>query len=167
MLSFGILVLSLALALGVGYFGRQVAGNAISTWYAGLNKPRQTPPDSWFMPVWTALYILMAVAAWLVWRVEGSSWAIGLYFLQLVLNAGWCYVFYGLRRPGFALAEMSLLWAAIVVTMLSFWSFSIIAGVIFAVYLVWVTFAWTLNWGIFILNRPEHEAMKQPPAVTH
>jgi tryptophan-rich sensory protein len=108
-----------------------------------------------FGPVWTTLYVLMALAAWLVWRRAGwatSRTALGLFALQLILNAAWSALFFAWCSPGSAFAGILLLWCAIVATLWSFGRISIVAAVLLAPYLVWVTYAAALNWAIWRLN---------------
>ena len=124
-------------------------------WYAGLQKPSWNPPSWLFGPAWTTLYILMAVAAWLVWREGGwkaQGRALRLFLLQWFLNALWTPLFFGLHRPGLALAEIVLLWLAIVATLWSFWRARKLAGLLLVPYLAWVTFATVLNFTIWRLN---------------
>jgi benzodiazapine receptor len=125
-------------------------------WYQRLAKPTWNPPNSIFAPVWTVLYLLMAAAAWLVWQRYGIVAAIfplALFIVQLLLNAAWSWLFFGLHRPGTALLEIVVLWAAILTTLISFWRLEPLAGVLLAPYLVWVSFATALNWTIWRLNR--------------
>jgi tryptophan-rich sensory protein len=131
---------------------------AIPVWYASLRKPAWTPPAWLFGPVWTLLYLMMAVSVWLVWRERGFSAgagvaAITLFAVQLILNALWSVIFFGWRRPGLALLEILFLWTAIFATMLSFWRISQIAAWLMWPYLMWVTFAGFLNLSIWKLNR--------------
>ena len=130
-------------------------------WYAGLRKPSWTPPNWLFAPVWTALYAMMAVAAWLVWQEVGLARESGLFLVQLVLNAAWTWLFFGLKRPGLAFADIVALWVAIGATLLAFWTVRPVAGLLLAPYLVWVTFAaglnaalWRLNWSRGNERRP-------------
>jgi tryptophan-rich sensory protein len=123
------------------------------TWYAGLRKPPWNPPNWLFAPVWTVLYALMAVAAWLVWRRTGLSWECGLFVLQLALNAAWTWLFFGLKRPALALAEIAVLWLVILATLLAFWSVRPLAGWLLVPYLAWVTFATALTAALWRLNR--------------
>jgi tryptophan-rich sensory protein len=125
---------------------------AIPGWYESLRKPAWTPPNWLFGPVWTLLYLAMAAAAWLVWRERGfagARLALALFFVQLTLNALWSILFFGMRRPGAALLEIALLWAAIFATMAAFWQVSRAAGWLFVPYLWWVTFAMFLNYAIW------------------
>jgi len=98
-----------------------------------------------FAPVWTGLYLLMGIAAWLVWSDKGWTWALMLFLIQLALNAAWTWLFFGLQRPGLALFEICLLWLAILATLIAFWRIRPLAGGLLVPYLVWVTFALLLN----------------------
>lgn len=123
--------------------------------YASLERPAWAPPGWLFGPVWTALYALMALAAWLVWRRGG--WAaqrrpLTLYLVQLALNALWTPIFFGLRQPGLAFAEIVALLIAIVATLCAFWKASRVAGALLAPYLVWVAFATALSFSLWRMN---------------
>ena len=146
----------------VGVFGVPALGGlftrgAIPTWYAALRKPSFTPPDWVFGPVWTFLYLSMAVSAWLVWRKAGfegaAKAAFVLFAAQLALNAAWTPVFFGAHRIGAALVIIVLLWAAILATMVSFWRITPPAGWFLLPYQLWVTLATALNYEIWRLNR--------------
>jgi tryptophan-rich sensory protein len=120
-----------------------------------LLKPAWNPPAWVFGPVWTVLYLMMAVAAWLVWRrrgFAGAPWALGLFVLQLALNTLWSAIFFGLRRPGVAAIEILLLWLAILATLIAFAPVSRLAAILLAPYLAWVTFAAVLNFTIWRMN---------------
>jgi translocator protein len=121
-------------------------------WYASLEKPSWNPPAWIFGPVWTLLYTLMAVAAWLVWKREGWGSPMWLYLVQLSLNAAWTPVFFGAHAPGWALLVIAALWVAIVATTFSFFRVRKAAGLLFAPYLAWVTFAAFLNFTLWRLN---------------
>ncbi|NOT58574.1 MAG: tryptophan-rich sensory protein [Deltaproteobacteria bacterium] len=128
---------------------------SVDGWYAGLLKPSWNPPAWLFGPVWTLLYAMMAVAAWLVWREGGwreQARALRLFLLQWLLNALWTPLFFGLHRPGLAFAEIILLWLALVATLVSFWRVRKQAGVLLMPYLAWVSFAAALNFTIWRLN---------------
>jgi tryptophan-rich sensory protein len=145
---FGWLALSFS-AAAIG--GRFMPGG----WYASLNKPSWNPPGWVFGPVWTALYTMMAVAAWLVWRRGGWSAqrrALTLFLVQLALNAAWSPLFFGLRRPGIAFAEIVLLWVAIAATLAAFRPVNRAAAWLLAPYLTWVSFAAALNFTLWRLN---------------
>lgn len=155
MRSMGVLVSLIVLCLGAGYLGSLATAQSVRDWYPGLIKPPGTPPDSVFGPVWSTLFVLMAVAAWQVWTrsgFEGARLAFGLFGLQLVLNIAWSFLFFGLRQPGAALVEILLLWVAILVTCLEFRSHSLAAALLLLPYLAWVGYATYLNYGIWRLN---------------
>lgn len=124
-------------------------------WYRTLDKPVWNPPDSVFGLVWPLLYFLMAAAAWLVWRDtgwEGFAGPLGLYLVQLLLNAAWPWLFFSRHRPGAALLDMSVLWIAVAGTMVSFWHVMPVAGKLFIPYLGWLSFAAALNFRIWRAN---------------
>ena len=143
------LVVSLLLAFGAAALGAQFAPGE---WYASLRKPPWNPPGWIFGPVWTLLYAAMAVAAWRVWRAGGARPALAAYGVQLVLNAAWSWLFFGLRRPDLAFAEILLLWGAILVTMILFLRKDRPAGLLMAPYLAWVSFAAILNFTLWRMN---------------
>lgn len=145
------------ICLSCGALGGWATAKSVKTWYPALKKPRWNPPDKIFAPVWTTLYLIMAVSAWLVWEKgsqEWRSWPLVLFSLQLMLNAAWSVIFFGLRRPDWALAEVVVLWILILLTMLSFWKVYWLAGILFVPYLLWVSFAILLNAAIVIKNPP-------------
>lgn len=123
-------------------------------WYEALNKPTWNPPSWIFGPVWTALYLMMAVAAWLVWKRNGWHKAIWLYVLQLALNAAWTPIFFGAHHLGWALVEIIALWIAILFTLLAFLRVSKPAGWLLVPYLAWVSFATFLNFTLWRMNLP-------------
>jgi tryptophan-rich sensory protein len=128
-------------------------------WYRRLDKPRWRPPDWLFAPVWTLLYAMIALSGWLVWREKGLADAavpLTVYALQLVLNAVWSPIFFGLRRLGLAAIEIALLWASIVATILVFHPVSSAAAALLGPYLAWVSFAAALNLSIWWRNRAPH-----------
>lgn len=146
------LAASLALTFGVAALGTRFMPDA---WYAALAKPAWNPPNWIFAPVWTLLYTLMAVAAWLVWRGgEGPvrRRALALYGAQLILNAAWTPLFFGLHRPDLAAIEILVLWVAIVATIVAFARISRVAAWLLAPYLLWVSFATALTFTIWRLN---------------
>lgn len=124
-------------------------------WYAALNKPSWNPPSWVFGPVWTSLYAMMAVAAWLVWRRGGflmRRWALVLFLIQLALNAAWTPLFFGLHLPAVAFFEILLLWVAIAATLIAFFRSNRLAGWLLVPYLAWVSFAAMLNFALWRLN---------------
>jgi benzodiazapine receptor len=125
-------------------------------WYEGLLKPTWTPPDWLFPPVWAALYLTIAVSGWMVWRSVGFAGALfplAIYLIQLVLNAAWSPIFFGLRRADLAFIEITLLWFSIVATITVFHSINAAASWLLLPYLAWVTFAVALNFKIWRLNQ--------------
>jgi tryptophan-rich sensory protein/uncharacterized protein YbjT (DUF2867 family) len=144
-----------AMCLAAAGIGGAITARSVNDWYQTLAKPSWMPPDWLFGPVWMALYVLMAVAAWVVWRRGGATAArlpLGLFGLQLALNVGWSAIFFGLRLPGVAFAEILLLWLAIAATAVAFWRRSKLAAWLLAPYLAWTTFAAVLNASIWSLN---------------
>jgi translocator protein len=146
------LVVLIVLCFAVAGLGGLATTPAIPTWYAGLAKPSWTPPGWVFGPVWSVLYLSMAVAAWLMWRKGNALVPLALFAVQLALNAAWSWLFFGLHNPGAALVDIVLLWAAIAATTIAFWRRSLVAGLLFVPYLAWVSFAAVLNWAIWRLN---------------
>lgn len=122
-------------------------------WYEGVRKPAFTPPDWVFAPAWTLLYAAMAVAGWLVWRIAGWGAALALWGAQLALNGAWSWLFFGLHKPGLALAEILVLWLAIAATIAAFLRVRRAAALLLMPYLAWVSFAALLNGAIWQLNR--------------
>ena len=142
----------LALCFVVAWFGSRFEPGP---WYAGLTKPWWTPPNWLFGPVWTVLYVLMAVAAWLVWgRVgfRGAPLALGLFLAQLALNGAWSWLFFGLQQPGWALVDLVLLGVILFAAMVAFWGHQPMAGVLLLPYFLWVMFAGILNYALWRLN---------------
>lgn len=144
-----------AVCLAAAGAGGALTATSVGDWYQTIAKPSWTPPDWLFGPVWTALYLLMAVSAWLVWRCGGwtrSQAALGLFGLQLALNVGWSAIFFGMRSPGLAFGEILALWLAILLTTIAFWARSTLAALLLTPYLVWTSFAVMLNFAIWRLN---------------
>ncbi|MFI0490819.1 TspO/MBR family protein [Flavobacterium sp.] len=144
--------------LVVGYFSGMVTRSAIITWYPTLVKPSFNPPNWIFAPVWSMLYIMMGVAAGLVWNridfeKEVVKKALVFFAIQLALNALWSYLFFGLKNPMLAGVEVILLWLMIFETYSKFVKINKIAGYLFIPYLFWVSFASVLNISIWWLNK--------------
>ena len=144
--------------LAIGYFSGTVTRSAITDWYPTLEKPIFNPPNWVFAPVWSMLYIMMGVAAGLVWNridfeKELVKKALILFAIQLALNALWSYLFFGLHNPMLAGLEIIVLWLFIYETYLQFSKINKIAGYLFIPYLAWVSFAAVLNISIWWLNR--------------
>jgi tryptophan-rich sensory protein len=150
------LVVSIVGCLAAGAIGSIFTRSAIPTWYASLQKPFFTPPNWLFAPAWTLLYILMGIAAFMVWRkgLENRQVRIALivFLVQLVLNALWSVVFFGLESPLYGLVVISIMWIAILVTAIKFFRISRVASLLMWPYLLWVTFAAVLNASIWLLN---------------
>lgn len=144
------LIIFLVVVFAVGASGSIVSGGP---WYEALSKPSWTPPGWLFGPVWTLIYISIAIAGWLVWKQVGFSPSVFAFFVvQLVLNAAWSWTFFGAHRIGLALVDIVLLWIAIVGTIVTFLPVVPLAGWMLVPYLLWVSFATALNFSIWRLN---------------
>jgi len=149
------LLFFLLLCAGATVLGSIWTSSSVGTWYAELRKPSFNPPNWIFAPVWSALYFLMALSAWLVWRRGdwgGAKLALTLFFVQLTLNVAWSGLFFGLRRPGTALVEIVCLLGTIVATALAFRPVSDLAFWLMVPYALWVALAALLNFKIWQLN---------------
>tara|TARA_R110000868_G_scaffold410585_1_gene699168 strand:+ start:605 stop:1090 length:486 start_codon:yes stop_codon:yes gene_type:complete len=145
----------LALSFVVSGIGGAITASSVGTWYQTLIKPPFNPPDWLFAPVWTTLFVLMAVAGWRVWRkvgFSGASLAFAAYGFQLALNLTWSGVFFGLQLVGWALVEMVVFFVAIIATGWLFRPVDKLAAFLFVPYGLWVAFALALNTAIWILN---------------
>lgn len=143
-------LLACYLAAAVG----SAAGGA-GPWYGALAKPAFNPPSWVFGPVWTVLYGMMGVAAWLVWREKRHRLrrvALGAFWAQLLLNAAWSWLFFGARRLDVAFGEIVILWLAILAVILLFWRVRPLAGALLLPYLAWVSFAAVLNFALWQMN---------------
>jgi len=145
----------LALTLGTGFLGSRITAGSLDTWYRSLAKPPFNPPDWLFAPVWTALFVAMAVAAWRIWRKPPDLCrriGLVLFAVQLALNLAWSATFFGLRSPLSALVVVVLLQASVAATTWVFAWRDRIAALLFLPYLAWVAFAMLLNAAIVFLN---------------
>jgi tryptophan-rich sensory protein len=142
----GFLVLVIGGGLAIGYL------TAPGEWYAGLAKPSFNPPAWLFGPVWTVLYILIAVAGWRVWQRDRSDWPMKLWWAQLALNFLWTPVFFGAHQLGLALVVILLMLAAILAFIATAWRLDRVAAWLFVPYAAWVAFASVLNGSIWMLN---------------
>jgi tryptophan-rich sensory protein len=151
------LLVAIGVPLAVGVLSGVATAQGVESWYPTLVKPAFNPPAWVFAPVWTILYLMMGVAAYLVWQrglsTAGVRTALVLFALQLVLNGLWSVLFFGMHSPGLALVEIVVLWVAIAATVLHFWRVTPIAGGLLLPYLAWVSFAAVLNGAIWWLNR--------------
>ena len=132
-----------------------VASIQARSFYSQLAQPAWAPPGWVFGPVWTTLYAMMALAAWLVWRSGGfrrNSVALSLFLVQLAVNALWSWLFFAWHRGALAFVDVVLLWILIVATLLSFWHVRPLAGALLIPYLLWVSFASALNYSVWQLN---------------
>jgi benzodiazapine receptor len=148
--------ISIGIPLIAGLIGSAFTTPAIPTWYATLVKPPLTPPSWVFGPAWTVLYILSGIALYLVWSKgwehKNVQVAIAIFGVQLALNVLWSYLFFGLQSPFLALAEIILLWIAVLMTIWTFYRVSTPAAILLIPYIIWVTFAGYLTYGINVLN---------------
>lgn len=156
----------LVLCFMVSAIGGAVTASSVGTWYAGLEKPSFNPPNWVFAPVWTALYAMMAVAGWRVWRgpdfarrSASKRAALTAFGIQLALNLAWSCLFFGAREPGLAFVEVIVFLAAIVWTAVLFHHHDRIAAMLFVPYTAWVSFAAVLNAEVWRLNRDVAAAM--------
>jgi len=144
--------------LGICFVAAAIGGLASASaesFYRELSSPEWAPPAWLFGPAWTVLYCMMAVAAWLVWRVQGWKGArreLSLFLLQLMLNAAWTWLFFGLRLGALGFIEIIVLWIAILATLIAFWRVRRIAGALLIPYLCWVTFATALTYAMWTRN---------------
>lgn len=150
------LVASIVACQCAGLIGSIFTTPSIPTWYASLTKPTFTPPNWLFAPAWITLYLLMAIAAFLVWRkgldASGVKKALVIFLIQLILNALWSVVFFGFQAPMWGTVVIVLLWVAILLTILKFFKISSAAGALMLPYILWVTFASILNVSLWLLN---------------
>lgn len=142
--------------LVVGFAGSLVTLPAIDSWYKDIQKPSFTPPNSVFGPVWTALYILIGIAVFLVWKkgwkMMKVRWGLGIFMAQLILNFLWSFIFFGLNNLGLATLEIGLLWLAILINIVVFYPLSKRAAWLMVPYLLWVSFASLLTFSVWRLN---------------
>lgn len=137
----------------VGAVGGVMTAKSVKTWYPTLKKPSFNPPSWVFGPVWTTLYLFMAIAAWLCYRINPSGAWGPAFAVQLMLNLLWSYIFFGMRMPKAAFFELAVLWVSIGVTMYYMSEVSWLATILMVPYIVWTTFAATLNFSIWKLNQ--------------
>lgn len=140
----------------IGFSSGLATASSISDWYVTLEKPFFNPPNWIFAPVWTILYALMGIAAALVWdkgfQRSDVKAALGIFAVQLILNAAWSFIFFGMRNPALALVEILLLLLVLFITIRMFWRIRNRAGALLFPYFLWVSFATILNSSIWYLN---------------
>jgi len=150
------LVIAIAISELAGIIGSVFTAPSITGWYAGIIKPALNPPSWVFGPVWTTLFVLMGISAFLIWKKgldrKDVKIALGIFLGQLVLNTLWSIIFFGLHSPGGALVEIVFLWFAILATIITFFKISQPAAWLLVPYIFWVSFAMYLNYAIWSLN---------------
>jgi len=152
------LIVSIIASFVAGGIGSLFTFKAIPTWYPGLKKPRYTPPNGAFGPVWTTLYILMGISVFLVWQqglgTDGAMLAFILFWIQLAINAIWSIIFFGMKSKGGGVITIIVLWLLILATTVTSFRVSAWAGALLIPYILWVSIASYLNIGIWMLNKP-------------
>lgn len=143
------LIFSIGVCLGAGVLGSFFTVSSIATWYQTLNKPFFSPPNWIFGPVWTILYILMGISLYVIWTKKKVP---SVFWIQLILNALWSIIFFGMGNFALALVDIVVLWIAIVLTIKVFYKINKLAGQLLVPYLAWVSFASILNLAIVLLN---------------
>jgi len=151
------LVISLLVSFAAGGIGSLFTLKSIPTWYAQLRKPRYTPPNQTFGPVWTTLYILMGISVYFIWQrglaTDGVLLPFVLFWVQLILNALWSIIFFGMKSKGGGVITIIVLWFLILATIITSFQVSIWAGILLIPYILWVSIASYLNVGVWLLNR--------------
>jgi len=155
------LIVSILASFAAGGIGSLFTFKAIPTWYAGLRKPRYTPPNRAFGPVWTTLYVLMGISVFLIWQkglsTNAAFLAFVLFWIQLAINAIWSIIFFGMKSKGGGVITIIVLWLLILATIITSFRVSGWAGTLLIPYIVWVTIASYLNIGVWILNKPSNQ----------
>ena len=150
------LIIAIGISEAAGIIGSVFTASSIPTWHATLIRPELSPPNWVFGPVWTTLFALMGIAAFLIWQKginhRDVKIALSIFGIQLILNTLWSIIFFGLQNPGAAFIEIIILWVAILATLITFAKTSRIAAWLLVPYILWVTFAGYLNYFICILN---------------
>jgi benzodiazapine receptor len=149
-------VINIAIPLAIGAIGAFFTASSVKTWYVMLQKPSFNPPNAIFGPVWTILYIIIGIAAYLVWQkrntIQKLPRTIAIYLIQLVLNLMWSFIFFYAHQIGVALFEIIFLLFVVIVNAITFYKIDKTAGLLFIPYILWVSFATVLTYNIFILN---------------
>lgn len=151
------LAISIIVCLAAGFIGSIFTNRSIPIWYESLKKPSFNPPAWLFGPVWTALFILMGISLFLIWKIglnyNGVKTALIVFGIQLILNILWSILCFGLRAPLAAFIEIIILWILILMTILIFYPISKAAALLLLPYILWVSFASVLNFSLWQLNR--------------
>jgi len=151
------LIISVGICVLGGFVGSFFTASSVGSWYAALKKPALNPPSWIFAPVWTVLYIMMGVSAFLIWKQglgnDNVKMALTIFMLQLALNFVWSPVFFGMKSPLIGLVIIILMWCAILATIILFHRISQPAAYLLVPYLLWVSFATYLNSSIYFLNK--------------
>ena len=149
-------VINIAIPLAVGATGAFFTASSVKTWYTTLNKPSFNPPNTIFAPVWTTLYIIIGISAYLIWQkrhtIKHFPRTIAIYAIQLILNLMWSFIFFYAHQIGVALFEIIVLLLVVITNALTFYKIDKLAGLLFIPYILWVSFATVLTYNIFILN---------------
>lgn len=150
------LIINIAIPLSIGAIGAVFTASSVSTWYVTLTKPSFTPPDQLFGAIWTVLYIIIGISAYLVWQkrdtIKQFPRTVAIYLIQLILNALWSFIFFYTHQIGVALFESIFLLFIVIVNAVVFYKIDKTAGLLFTPYILWVGFATVLTYNIFILN---------------
>ena len=153
----GRLIIAIIIPLLVGFTSGFFTTTGPGSWYQALKKPTWNPPGWIFAPVWTALYIMMGIALFFVWKANNitrkKNIALIVFAIQLLLNFFWSFIFFKLQEPGWALVEIIILWFAILATIFTFASISKLSAWLLVPYISWVSFAAILNYTIWALNK--------------
>jgi len=146
------LIISIVICLLAGAIGALFTADSVGTWYLTLSKPSFNPPPWIFAPVWTALYVLMGIALYIVWKNKDSGFAIPVFAVHLVLNPLWSFLFFGMKNIQFAFIEIIFLWVSILLCIILFYRISKPAAYLLVPYILWVSFATVLNYELMRLN---------------
>jgi len=148
------IVISIAICQFAGIIGSIFTAESVTTWYATLEKPVYSPPNWIFAPVWITLYFLMGISLYFIWtsKAKDNRKALTVFGIQLILNALWSILFFGLQSPLYGFIDILFLLVGIILTILFSYKISVLAAVLLVPYLVWVGFATILNYNILLLN---------------
>lgn len=151
------LIISILIPLVVGFTSSFFTASGVSTWFQTIEKPSWNPPNWVFAPVWTSLYILMGISLFLIWKnkfdQQKKRTALILFAFQLLLNFLWSFIFFGQHQIGWALADIVVLWLALLATIFAFAPLNRTAAWLLVPYISWVSFAALLNFSIWTLNK--------------